>query len=200
MRRDALAVGIGIAIAILAQIILAPNIAIFSAKPNFLLAIALIIAITRPEKNSSLVLAFALGLFFDLIGHSPVGAMAFLFVLASFVVSRVYALLSSDSLIMFIIVFLSSVLVVEVLYALFLTIFGVSAGLFEMIVLRALPCALYDLVVGLLIYLFASRFFVEAPVTTRSMHGSTSTPASVSLGTMKSPKRSRVSKKKMPKF
>lgn len=199
MKSDVLSVGIGIAIAVLAQIIIAPNIAVFSAMPNFLLVITLVIALVRPERNSTIVIAFILGLFYDLISHTPVGIMAFLFVLAAFTASRMYVLLSNDTLFMFAVVYLVSVLAVEILYALFLTVFGLSAGLFEMVVLRALPCALYDFVIGLLVYLFASRFFTETPVAAKSMQRNAATP-SVSLGTVKSPRRSKVSRKKMPKF
>lgn len=200
MRKDTLAVGMGIAIAVLAQIMLAPNIAIFSAMPNFLLAIMLIIVITRPERNSSFVIAFIMGLTFDFLGHAPIGAMAFIFVLAAFIVSKIYTLLSSESVFMLVIVFFLSVVSVEVIYALFLTIFGISVGFFNMIVLYALPCALYDLVVGVVVYLLAARFFMETPLATKSMHAGTTTPPSVSLATVKSKKRLRVSKKKMPKF
>lgn len=199
MRRDSLATLIGAIIAFLAQIIIAPNIAIFDAMPNFLLAYALVISVIRPAKNSTLVLAFVFGLLFDLLSHAPVGAMAFLFVLASYISSRLFVLFDNDSIFMFVLVFAVSVALVEVLYGVFLTVFGISSGVFQVIFMRALPCALYDFIFGLLLYLFAARFFIDTPLSAAASGAAASSAPSISFSSS-TQRRSRVSKKKMPKF
>ena len=68
---------IGAIIAVLLQIALAPNIALFGVVPNFIMAYVLIVSIVCPDQSGP-VFAFVLGLLFDLLGTGPVGAMAFL--------------------------------------------------------------------------------------------------------------------------
>ena len=159
MNRDSLAVLIGAVIAVFAQIVIAPNIAILAAAPNFLAAYVLVVAIVRPT-NSSLVLAFVLGLLYDLLGYGPVGSMAFLLVLAAFAASRAFSVLNNDTLFMPLVILVVSLLVIEMLYAAFLVALGFSAGMVDAFLYRALPCALYDCVIALLFYPLAVRFLV----------------------------------------
>lgn len=154
---DRVIVAVGAAVAVLLQVVLAPNIALFSAVPNFLLAYALVVAIVRASKNGVL-LPFVLGMLFDLMGGGPVGAMAFLLVLASFAASRVFSVLNNDTLFMPLTILVASTLAVEMLYGLFLAWFGSDVSLLQAFVYRGLPCALYDAVVGLALYPIVSRF------------------------------------------
>lgn len=164
MNRDSLAVLVGAVIAVLAQIIIAPNIAILAAVPNFLAAYVLVVAIVRPT-NASLVLAFALGLLFDLLGYGPVGSMALLLVIAAFAASRAFTVLNNDTLFMPLVILVVSMLAIEMLYALILVGFGFSAGMVDALVYRAIPCALYDCVIALVLYPLALRFLVsESPM------------------------------------
>lgn len=160
MNRDSLAVAIGAAIAVLAQIIIAPNITILAAVPNFLAAYALVVAIVRPT-NSSLVLAFVLGLIFDLLGSGPVGLMALLLVLATFAASRAFMVLNNDTLFMPLVILVVSMLAIEMLYAVFLIGLGYASSLVDAFLYRALPCALYDCVIALVFYPLALRFLVS---------------------------------------
>lgn len=154
---DRVIVAVGAVVAVLLQVVLAPNIALFSAVPNFLLAYALVVAIARASKNGVL-LPFVLGMLFDLMGGGPVGAMAFLLVLASFAASRVFSVLNNDTLFMPLTILVASTLAVEMLYGLFLAWFGLDVSLLQAFVYRGLPCALYDAVVGLVLYPIVSRF------------------------------------------
>lgn len=154
---DRAAVVIGAVFAVLLQIVLAPNIALFSAVPNFMLAYALVVAIVRAPKGGAL-LPFVLGMLFDLMGGGPVGAMAFLLLLASFAASRVFAVMNNDTLFMPLTILVLSTLAVEVLYGLFLVWFGLDVSLLQAFAYRGLPCALYDAVVGLALYPLVSRF------------------------------------------
>lgn len=164
MNRDTLAVIVGAVIAVLAQLVIAPNIAIASAMPNFPAAYVLAVAIVRPA-NSTLVLAFALGLVYDLIGFGPVGAMALLFVLAAFAASRVFMILDNESLFMPIVILVVSMLAIELLYTMILSGLGLVSGVGAAFLQRALPCALYDCVAALVFYPLALRFVVsESPL------------------------------------
>lgn len=157
MTRDSVAVLIGALIAVLAQIVIAPNIALFAAFPNFLAAYVLAVAIVRPT-NSVLVLAFVLGLLYSFLGAGPVGAMSFLLVLAAFAASKLFSYLNNDTFFMPLVILVVSAFVVEVLYAVFLVVLGSSSGIMDALLYRALPCAIYDCVIALVVYPLAARF------------------------------------------
>ena len=97
--RDGIAVAVGAVVAVLLQVVVAPNIALFGAMPNFVVAYALLVAIVRPMAAGP-VMPFVLGLVFDLVSGGPVGAMAFLLVLMTFLAARAFAVLDNDTLFM----------------------------------------------------------------------------------------------------
>lgn len=200
MRRDIAVLLIGALVTVVLQIVLAPNIAIFAAMPNFFLAYVLIIAILRPDTRTVLVLAFVLGLMYDLLSHTPVGTMAFLLVLFSFLAARLFSFLDNDTFFMPILIYCVAALVIEVLYAGFMLLFGVSAGIVDALVYRALPCAIYDCVIGLILYPLMIRVFAggSAPSTPKTTSvGPTSRGAlNVATGNRRRVKKS----KKMPRF
>lgn len=158
--REGVVIAVGAVVALLLQIVVAPNIALFSAQPNFLLAYVLVVAIARPLDAGS-VLPFALGLVCDLLGSGPVGGYAFLFVIVSFIASRAFSVLDNDTLFMPLVILVVSTLVVELFYAVFLMGTGFSAGPLDVFLYRALPCALYDCVVALVMFPLALRFLAS---------------------------------------
>lgn len=149
--RETLYVVGGAVVAVLLQIILAPNIRLFGAMPNIILAYALCVAVLRPG-GAGPVFAFVLGLMYDLLGSAPVGAMAFLLVLATFVIARAFSVLNNDTAFMPLVLIAIVCAAVEVLYALFMLAFGVPAGLGEALMFRVLPCALYDCAAAFLLF------------------------------------------------
>lgn len=157
---ERIAAGAGAVIAVLLQVIVAPYIALFSAVPNFMAAYALVIAVTRPQ-SCGLVMPFVLGLLFDLVGGGPVGACALLLVLATFLLSRASALVDNGTLFMPLAMLLASTLAVELLYGVLLMACGLDVSLLEALVTRGLPCALYDAVVGLVMFPLVVRFVVR---------------------------------------
>lgn len=158
--RPWLAVGIGAVVALLLQIIVAPNLALFSAQPNFLLAYVLVVAIVRSHEAGPM-LPFVLGLAYDLLGTGPVGAMALLFVIASAAASRAFSVLDNDTLFMPLTILAASVFGVEMLYGMLLMLLQWPASLADVFLYRALPCTLYDCVVGLIMF----------PIMTRVLNG-----------------------------
>lgn len=169
--RGSVASAIGAVVAVLLQVVVAPNIVLFSAMPNFIAAYVLVMAVVRPH-NAGPVMPFLLGLAFDLLGGGPVGAMAFLLVLMSFVVSRAFALLDNDTLFMPLALYAAGMLAVEALYAALLMGLGMEASVLDAFVYRALPCALFDCIVGLILYPILARVNAHAaqqqqPGTTR---------------------------------
>lgn len=164
MRSELLPVVVGAVAALLLQIVLAPNIAVFSAMPNFLVVYVLVVAMVRPG-TSLYVLAFVLGLLSDLLGYGPVGATPFLLILASAVVSRAFAVLNNDTVFVPLALFMAADFVVEFLYSAFLIGLGFADSAVDALIYRALPCALYSTVVGLVAYPLARHFMGSETIT-----------------------------------
>ena len=158
--RGVVAAGLGAVIAVLLQVVVAPNIALASALPNFVLAYALVLAVVRPDRTGP-VLAFVLGLVFDLLGSGPVGAMAFLLVLVTFLASRAFSVLDNDTLFMPVTIFVVATFAAEMLYGALLIGLGLSASPVDAFLYRALPCTLCDCVVGLVLYPIIARLLAS---------------------------------------
>ena len=142
---------VGAIAAFVLQIALAPAVALFSAQPNFL-----VVAIVIPTEAGP-VLPFVVGLLYDLTGTGPVGGMALLLVIACFLASRVFSLMDNDTLFMPLAIFTACALLVELSYGMLLMACGLAANPLEALFTRALPCALYDCAVGLVVYFVMAR-------------------------------------------
>lgn len=147
---------VGAVVAFVLQIALAPAVSLFSAQPNFLLAYALVVAIAIPNEAGP-VLPFVLGLLYDLTGTGPVGGMALLLVVVCFLASRIFSLMDNDTLFMPLAIFVACALVIELFYGMLLMACGLAANPVEALLTRALPCALYDCAVGLVVYFIMVR-------------------------------------------
>ena len=158
--REGVVIAVGAVVALLLQIVVAPNIALFSAQPNFLLAYVLVVAIARPL-DAGPVLPFALGLVCDLLGSGPAGGYAFLFVIVSFIASRAFSVLDNDTLFMPVTIFVVATFAAEMLYGALLIGLGLSASPVDAFLYRALPCTLYDCVVGLVLYPIIARLLAS---------------------------------------
>ncbi len=198
---------IGAVVAVVLQVVVAPNVSLGFAVPDFLLAYAVVVAVARAEhagpalpfvlglifdllgggpvgamafvfvlvtflasKAYSLLdngthagpaLPFVLGLIFDLLGGGPVGAMAFVFVLVTFLASKAYSLLDNGTMFMPIALVVASLFTGEVLYGALLLLGGSASGVLDAFVYRSLPCALYDCVLGLVMYPLCVRFMAQ---------------------------------------
>ena len=161
MTRDGASMIVGALIVFVLQIVLAPNIAIFSIVPNFLAAYVLVVAIIRPQ-SSVVVLGFALGMIYDILGYGPVGSLALLLVIATFCITQVFLVLDNDSLSIALVLLLVFLLVVELAYALILLLFGMVDSFGAAIIYRALPGALYNCVLALIFYPLVQRFIAPS--------------------------------------
>ena len=142
--REGIVIAVGAVVALLLQIVVAPNIALFSAQPNFLLAYVLVVAIARPLDAGS-ALPFALGLV----------------VIVSFIASRAFSVLDNDTLFMPVTIFVVATFAAEMLYGALLIGLGLSASPVDAFLYRALPCTLYDCVVGLVLYPIIARLLAS---------------------------------------
>lgn len=161
-------VAVGAIVAVLLQVLLAPNIAIFSATPNFLIVYTLLVAMAVPDEDHY-ILAFVLGLTSDLLGYGPVGALSFLLILASFAASRLHTAFSNGTVFVPLIAMSVTIVVVEALYALFMLAVGGSMSIGDAFMYRALPATLYDCVLGLLLYPVVRRLFSRSPMAVESV-------------------------------
>lgn len=155
--REKIPVIVGAVVAVLCQIILAPNIHISNAAPNFILAYVIALSCAN-IRGVNIITSFVLGLLYDLISTGPVGAMAFVCVAISilgFLLRRIFD--NETHLVPIIIVILSS-FVSEIVFGLLMMACGVNISVLDALVLRALPCGLYDSAIALLAYALAFRF------------------------------------------
>ena len=120
-------------------------------------------AVARPQ-SAGPVLPFVMGMAYDLVGGGAVGSLAFLLVLVTVVASRTMGALNNDTLFMPLAILVASLLLTQVLYGALTLALGTGGSLVDALVYRALPCALYDAVVGLVIYPLAARFLVGQPL------------------------------------
>lgn len=151
MGRDRVLIMLGAVVCVLLQFGLVPVIALSSVQPDILLVYVLIIAVVCPA-NTGVVLPFVLGFIYDLTGFGPVGGMAFLFVFISLIAARAFIALDNDTLFIPLTIFMAGVFIVEILYGVLFVASGFSVSVFDAIMYRVLPCALYDCAVGFVLY------------------------------------------------
>lgn len=160
--RDRIALIVGALVAFILQIVLSPIITIVYAMPNFVSAYVLVVAVMRPSRPP-IALAFVCGMLYNLVIGGPVGAMALLLVIAAWLVSLAFRTLTNDSLFMAVVALIVVSVAVEFFYgALIVTTGATDAGLLDALVYRALPCALYDCVVGLILLPIVMKFVVRS--------------------------------------
>lgn len=161
MTSDRLAIIVGAVLAVFLQLVLAPYITILSAMPNFIVVFAMIVAASRPNSYSA-VLPFVLGLLYDLLTGGPVGAMAFSLTAFSYLVARLLSSLDNDTLFMPIVLMALGMLLVELAYGGFLVLLGYNVGFFQALAYRIAPCFVYNLVLGIILYMLTTRLFRQA--------------------------------------
>ena len=155
---DRIALIVGAVLAVFLQLALAPYIALGPAMPNFVVVFATVVAVSRPHTYGA-VLPFVLGLAYDLVTGGPVGVMAFSLTAFSSLAARLLAVFDNDTLFMPIIMMALGLFLAELSYGMFLMLFGYNAGVFEAIAYRVVPCFIYDLVIGIVVFLATTRFF-----------------------------------------
>lgn len=148
---------VGAIVAVVLQLLVAPYIALFGAVPNIVAAYAVALAVVRPSSYGCL-LPFVLGLAFDFMSMTPVGAMAFSLMVVSVLTARVFSLVDNDSLFTVFAFMALGVLLVEVVYAALVLAGGYAASLADALIYRVVPCFLYDFVLSLVLYPLVTHF------------------------------------------
>ena len=138
--RESVLLVVGAVVAVVFQIVLAPNLVILGSMPDFVLIYVGLVAMLL-RRDSVLVMAFFAGLAIDLVGVSTVGLCAGLYTLTAFLTSRAAGFFGNDTLGASFAISMGCFLLVEVLYAGFY-ISSVDVSIIEALGQRALPCAL----------------------------------------------------------
>lgn len=165
---------IGAAITVVLQIVLAPNIAIGDAMPNFIVAFVIVAAIVSAEEQHY-VLAFVMGLISDLLGDGAVGSMSLCLLLAVFCIGFAVRYIGNDNLVMTLVIIFIAALAVDMVYSVFLISAGV-ANFVDGMVYRAIPCAVYDAVIGIIFYLVLVRLTSGTPTRKTGRKNPSTTP------------------------
>jgi rod shape-determining protein MreD len=165
---------IGGFIALLLQTVIAPNIMILGAMPNFILVYVCVVAMVY-NGPSTYVLAFTMGLLYDFMSVHPVGIMAAVLTLVAYIAGRSYEVFGSETVSLSLIVSMSASLVAEVLYAIVYVMLGSNITLGDAFFSRALPCALYDAAMVLIVYPIVSHTMANRPPTDQSARDATFT-------------------------
>lgn len=163
MEQNTRVIIIGAVVAVLAQIILAPNMMLFSVMPNLLVVYSVVISMLLPGK-SSVILAFVLGILADCLGFGPVGALAFLLLITTFVAQKLMEVYGGASLPVSLLVMAVLILIVEFCYAGFIVSIN-HVSFVDAFLYLALPESIYDCGWGLIILPLMSHFIISAHAT-----------------------------------
>lgn len=161
LSRENLFMIIGAAIVTILQLVLAPYIAVEYAAPNFMATYAIVVAVVRPNSNRVAILAFVMGLLYNLFVGGPVGALAIALLVVCVVCGRGMIVLDNDTKFMPLFLMLAGVLVSQLVYAIMFVFSGSGISLGDAILYRALPCSIYDIVIGFVLYLIMSAIAAE---------------------------------------
>ena len=164
--RESVLLVVGAVVAVVLQIVLAPNLVILGSMPNLVLVYVGIAAMLL-RRDSVLVMAFFAGLAMDLVGTSTVGVCAGLYTLIAFLSSRAAGFFGNDTLGASL-----AISMVEVLYAGFY-ILSVDVSVIEALGQRALPCALYDCAMALIVLPITTHMFAAAAPSHKAPTSST---------------------------
>jgi rod shape-determining protein MreD len=143
-------------IAFLLQTIIAPNIAILDAVPNFILGDVSLNAMSCGTVRSSLT-GFILGLLYDLVAQGSLGIMSLVLAIVGYSVSSLDKELFAGDWSVKVFFLLVVAFLGELLHAAFLSILGYDTDFLLSLGMRVVPSALYDALFGLVAFPLMQR-------------------------------------------
>lgn len=138
-------------VGIILQGLLANAITIGNATPNFIVAMALVIAAVFPTFGS-VVLAFLMGLAYNLLCSGTLGTMALVLTLLSYLIVQIFSRMEQVNLIFALIVLFVLGFLAELFYGLLAVTFVSGISVSQALTLRALPCGVYDALISCVLY------------------------------------------------
>ena len=138
-------------IGMLLQAILANAISIGHATPNFVIAFAIIISAVFP-RFGCVVLSFLMGLGYNLVTTGPVGAMALVLTILSYLMVQLFSRMEAPNFLFALGIVVLAIFLAELAYGLLTAAFVSGISVSEALVQRALPCGVYDVLLGCVLY------------------------------------------------
>lgn len=148
-------------LALAVQVVITPALSIELIRPNALFAFTAVLAIVRPN-NASIVTAFALGTVGGLLSSHPLGLMAAVLTVVTFLVTQVFSIIDNENVFMIAASLAIAMFLTELAYGFLLVQFDLNVSFFRLFIYGILPCALYDSVLAFVLYPLVRRF-VGAP-------------------------------------
>jgi len=143
--------------ALLIQMIFGPSLTILGVTPNFLMVAVIIIAFVRGSKEGTIA-GFVAGLLFDLIGIAVVGPMALTLTITGFTAGILKEQIFASSWILPVTILGVASLVSEGVYLVVLLAVGSSTDFFVALGTKALPGALYAMLIAVLSFPPVTKF------------------------------------------
>jgi len=147
----------GSLIAFIAQVFIAPNIAILDVVPNFMLVFVVLNAMLGSRVRASMT-GFILGLLYDFISQGTLGVMSLIFTLIAYITSSLNKDLFAGSWVPQAFFLLLAAFIGELLHAIFLSILGYDTDILRSLGMRVVPGSIYSAVFGLIIFPIMHRF------------------------------------------
>ena len=103
-----------------------------------------------------------MGLLYNLFVGGVVGSLSAVLVIASVVAALAMRSLANDTSFQPLAIMAVTMVIVEVAYLMVLLASGLGLGFVQALIFRALPCAIYDAVMGALLFFIMSRVAAES--------------------------------------
>lgn len=149
-------IGILAAICFVCQVAFCPYIGIASGHPNFALILALIVSLSIGGRTA-VICGFSAGLVFDLSTTGPIGLMAFLLTVMSYILGIEGRDRLGEDALLTIVPTVAATAAVSLAYNLTMLLVGQSVSVIDALVFRTLPTIILTLVCYVPFYLVNGR-------------------------------------------
>jgi rod shape-determining protein MreD len=149
--------GVALAVAAVLQASLAPHMTIMGVTPNFLLLVVVTLAMVEGATPGA-VAGFIAGLVFDLLSSGPIGPGALVFTIVGYLAGTLAFNMFSESWVMPVTVVGLASLAFGLLYGGLLAFMGTEQDVLGIILRLAVPEAVYDTLLALLVFPWLARF------------------------------------------
>lgn len=137
--------------AVILQVALAPQIAVFGVVPNLIFLVVVTIALVKGPVAGG-VCGFAGGLLFDLLGTSMVGPYALVLTLVGYLAGMLTANMFAEGWLLPVTVVAIASIVTEISYSIVLAVLGAGAEAWASVATVMIPAAVYHTVLVVLAY------------------------------------------------
>jgi len=148
---------LALGVAVILQVAIAPQIAIFHVVPNLIFLVVVTLALVEGPVAGSTA-GFIGGLLFDLLGTSVVGPYALVFCVVGYVAGMLEANMFAEGWLLPVSVVFIAGLCAQLAYGGIMAVLGVGMPFWRAALLIMLPGAVYNTALAVLLYPVMSRF------------------------------------------